>query len=306
MVPTSSLDPKKVIFNFFFHELTYSEKYLSTKGLCFSIPPRQIDYSGYLAGYELLYRSTADLFMTSEEREHYKAKLKDIAFSSYKFLNDYCKYENYLSSEELSFLKTLMRNKNIVIQKADQGNTVVIMDKEKYIQGVKNVISYSSKFIPLNIPPEDYINYIVNAEKKFRKLFNNLYDNNKISKDEFLKICPVCCRPGILYGNPKVHKPVVDNMPKFKPILSAINTPGYNLSKFLIPILEHLTHSEFTVKDSFSFAKEITKYNSSLLMASLVESLFTKIPLKETINNCVSDLHNKNLYNGKLNKLFKL
>ena len=33
-----------------------------------------------------------------------------------------------------------------------------------------------------------------------------------------------------------------------------------------------------------------------------VESLFSNIPLKKTINNCVSDLHNKNLYNGKLNK----
>ena len=44
-------------------------------------------------------------------------------------------------------------------------------------------------------------------------------------------------------------------------------------------------------------------------MASLdVESLFTNIPLKETINNCGSDLHKKHLYNGKLNKsdLFKL
>ena len=202
-----------------------------------------------------------------------------------------------------------MRNKNLVIQRADKGNTVVIIDKDKYIQGVKNVISDSSKFIPLNIPPEDYINYIVNVEKKFRKLFNNLYDNNKISKDELLKICPVGSRPGILYGNPKVHKPVVDNMPKFRPILSAINTPGYNVAKFLIPILEPLTRNEFTVKDSFSFAKEITKYDSSLFMASLdVESLFTNIPLKETVNNCVSDLHNKNLYNGKLNKsdLFKL
>ena len=38
-------------------------------------------------------------------------------------------------------------------------------------------------------------------------------------------------------------------------------------------------------------------------MASLdVESLFTNILLKETINNSVNDLHNKNLYNGKLNK----
>ena len=108
-----------------------------------------------------------------------------------------------------------MRNKNIVMQKADKGNTVVIIDKEKYIQGVKNVMSDSSKFIPLNIPPEDCINCIVNVQKKFRKLFNNLHDNNKISKDELLKICPVGSRPGILCGNPKVHKPVFDNMPKF-------------------------------------------------------------------------------------------
>ena len=97
-------------------------------------------------------------------------------------------------------------------------------------------------------------------------------------------------------------------MTKFWPILSAINTPGYKLAKFLIPILEPLTQNEFTVKDSFSFARKTAKYDSSLFMPILdVESLFTNIPLKETINNCVSDLHNKKLYNGKLTKfdLFK-
>ena len=98
----------------------------------------------------------------------------------------------------------------------------VIIDKEKYIRSVKNIISDSSKLIPLNIPTDDYINYIVNVEKKSRKLLNNLFDNDKISKDEFLKICPVGSRPGILYSNPNVHKPVFDNMPKYRPILSAI------------------------------------------------------------------------------------
>ena len=82
------------------------------------------------------------------------------------------------------------------------------------------------------------INYISNVEEKFRKLFDNLYDNNKISKDELLKIRPVYSRPGILYGNPKLHKPFVDNMPKFNPVLSAINPPGYILAKLLIPINE--------------------------------------------------------------------
>ena len=59
-----------------------------------------------------------------------------------------------------------MRNKSIVIQKADKGNTVVIIYKEKYIHGVKNIISDSSKFIPLNIPSNDYINYLLMVRKK--------------------------------------------------------------------------------------------------------------------------------------------
>ena len=101
-----------------------------------------------------------------------------------------------------------------------------------------------------------------------------MYDSDKISKDDFLKICRVGSRPGMLYGNPKVHKPVVDNMPKFRPILFTINTPEYNLEKCLIPTLEHLSHSEFTVKDYFSFAKEVTKYDSSLLWQVLMLSRY--------------------------------
>ena len=58
------------------------------------------------------------------------------------------------------------------------------------------------------------------------------------------------------------------------------------------------------MKDSFSFAKEVTNFDSSLFMASLdVESLFTNIPLTETIGNCIDDLYNNNLYSGSLNKV---
>ena len=63
-----------------------------------------------------------------------------------------------------------IRNKNIVIQNTGKGNTVVIIDKEKYIEGVKNVISYSFKFLALNLPPENDIKYIANVEKKIKKL----------------------------------------------------------------------------------------------------------------------------------------
>ena len=245
LVATSSHDPE-VIFNFSSYKLSSSDKDLLSKGLCFTIRPKQIDYSNFMTKFELLYRSTLDLSMTTEEKDCFKTKLKDIALSSFKLFSDSCKFENNLSAEEINLLKALMRNKDIIIQKADKGNTVVITDKDKYIEGVKRAISDSNKFVQLNITPDKYLNYIINVEKKFKQLFKDLLYNDKISTDEHDKICPKGSRPGILYGNPKIHKPVVDNFPKFRPILSAINTPGYNLATFLIPILEPLTHNEFT------------------------------------------------------------
>ena len=115
--------------------------------------------------------------------------------------------------------------------------------------------------------------------------------------------------PGILYGNPKVHKTVVNNTPKFRPILSAINTPTYSLAKYLNPILSPLTTNEFTVKNSFDFAKEVVSYDHSIYMASLdVESLFMNILLEETNWNCVNDLLSNRFYSGKLSRkgLFEL
>ena len=74
-------------------------------------------------------------------------------------------------------------------------------------------------------------------------------------------------------------------------LLSAINTPTYSLAKYLNPILSPLTTNEFTGKNSFNFAEDVVHYDHNLYMASLdVESLFTNIPLEETIKNCDNDL----------------
>ena len=102
---------------------------------------------------------------------------------------------------------------------------------------------------------------------------------------------PVGTRPGVMYGSSKVHKASVGNCPPFRPILSALNTPTYKLAKFLVPILKPLTTNEFTVKDSFHFAEEIVDQQHDLFMGSLdVDSLFTNIPLEETIEICTNEL----------------
>ena len=71
-------------------------------------------------------------------------------------------------------------------------------DKEKNIEGVKRSISDLNKFVPLNIRPEKYFNYIIKVEKKFKQYFKDLLENGKISKDEYDKICLKGSRPAIL------------------------------------------------------------------------------------------------------------
>ena len=59
-----------------------------------------------------------------------------------------------------------------------------------------------------------------------------------------------------------------------------------------MPKLSSITFNEFTVKDSFVFAEEIVHQDGKLFMGSFdVDSLFTNIPLKETINICTNLLY---------------
>ena len=83
-----------------------------------------------------------------------------------------------------------------------------------------------------------------------------------------------------MYGSAKVHKIVIDSLPSFRPILSAIGTPTNKLGKFLVPMLEPLTINEYTIKDSCTSSEELQGFDSKLVVASFdIESLITNIPL---------------------------
>ena len=87
-----------------------------------------------------------------------------------------------------------------------------------------------------------------------------------------------------MYGPSKIHKPLVNGFPKLRPIFSALNIGTYKWAKFFVALL-HLTSHEFTLKDSFEFAKINYEQDAALFMASLdVDSLFTNFLLEETIN----------------------
>ena len=68
-----------------------------------------------------------------------KTKTKETALSSFRQYNK--SPQQNLSKEELAALASLSKNKDIVIQKSDKGNSVVIVDKETYIKGMENLLS---------------------------------------------------------------------------------------------------------------------------------------------------------------------
>jgi hypothetical protein len=87
-----------------------------------------------------------------------------------------------------------------------------------------------------------------------------------------------------MYGLPKIHKP---NVP-MRPIVSSRDSPSRELSRFLLPILKPLSgYTDSHVVNTKHFV-EITKdlqvTDTDMLVSFDVESLFTNIPVKETLN----------------------
>ena len=104
-----------------------------------------------------------------------------------------------------------------------------------------------------------------------------------LSESQYSNLCVSGSSPGVMYGLPKVHK---DNTP-LRPILSANNTSNYKIAKFIVPLLQPFTTNSHTIKNSFEFSRSIASIrnaNSYSMCSYDITSLFTQIPLQETIN----------------------
>ena len=95
--------------------------------------------------------------------------------------------------------------------------------------------------------------------------------------------------PGVLYGLPKVHK----TGSHFRPIVSSVNSYNFNLASFLVNVLKPISTNQFTIKDSFTFVDwaKTHQHNNDVMCSFDVCSLFTNVPLNETIEICLTKLY---------------
>ena len=285
---TETNDPTKVIFNFSNRELTDSEKKLLVKGLNLSIPPKSLNYADFLAPFEFLYTKLLKAHpngIDNSTADPLRAAIKDSAFECFHSYDP--KVEQNLTKDKYNSLKVLLKDENIIIQKSDKANSGVILNKNDYVKRMEELLADKTKLKKLNIETGKDYNHIHNQELKISETLRSLKKAGSMLSSTYERINPRGTIPSVLYGLFKVHKPTVNNIPKLRPILSAINSPTYKLSQYINTLLKPFTTNKFTAKDSFAFANDIQSQNASQFMASLdVDSLFTNIPLAETIDIC--------------------
>ena len=225
----------------------------------------------------------------NEDLDYVKTRTKEAALSSYRNYNN--NVPQHFSEEEFLALQNLRKNKNIVIQKSGNGNSAVIVNKPDDLKKMENLLNDTRKFEKNNLKNDGILGFAVNQDKRVDNILKKLVLSNSISEETRRPSKRVGTRAGIISGFCKVHKDIIDNYPPFRPILLAINTPKHKLAKFTVTTLKSLTSNQYTVKGTFIFTEEIAEQDFESFMANRdVYSLFTDIPLEETLDICANTI----------------
>ena len=153
------------------------------------------------------------------------------------------------------------------------------MNRKDYICGINNIINDWSKFKLLTEDPTSL------RERQLQRFLRKLKNGRFFNDDAYKSIYSTGSRPARMYGLPKLNK-MFDSVPAFRPIFASIGIYNYQLAKFLGKLLDDVIPNGHSTKNTFSFVEELktVSVTNKYMVSDDVTSLFTNIPLKETIN----------------------
>lgn len=167
--------------------------------------------------------------------------------------------------------KFLKDHPDILVSKADKGNTTVLINKTDYIDKISDMLEDNTTYKCINKDTTATI------QRKLNTMVGSWEKQNKITCLEGKLLKSYHGVVAKLYGLPKIHKV---NVP-YRPIVSSIGTPLYQLSAFLSVILNKTVGmSRTSVKNSIDFKNKIANIvlpNNYIILSLDVVSLFTNI-----------------------------
>ena len=276
------------IINLSDYELSEVERKRLQLGLEYSFVNKNRDLKKKLAANLETLASQASSFVDHTKLEDFHEFLRayaDIFTKNIYATKDYT-YKN---------LKNLIENKDLVVISGDKDSCVVILkrgDYDKKLQGMIDEGNTNGTYAPT-------ADTILNDLKKFQDFLRR---NFKGKFDRYKDMRPVSNQPGRLYATAKTHKfssldEITIEKLKFRPIISQVGTYTYNAAKVIADYLKPLCQNEYKINDTQSFPsmlKDQEPLNPNEEYVSYdVESLFTNIPVDETINYIINEIYQK-------------
>lgn len=189
--------------------------------------------------------------------------------------------DKYLTQCYHSAKRFFNENQQLISLQADKGNKTVIMKRDDYLEKMNALVSDNNTYTKMRNNPT------ARVKRRNNELALRWSQNKYIDVKERAYINTSSAWPPRIYGLPKIHKP---NIP-LRPIVSSINAPTYNMSKFLANIIrKSINHEKYNILNSYTFHDFIVKQKipQNYILVSLdVVSLFTNIPMdivKENID----------------------
>ena len=201
-------------------------------------------------------------------------------------------------------LKGLIKNKNLCVLSGDKDSCVIIMNKQDYIVKLEEMLNEGIKKGTYE-RANDTTMYDLETFQSF--LYRNF--RNHPSYD---KMRPKSNQPARLYATAKTHKfnnldKVTVEKLKFRPIVDQTGTATYDAAKVIGEYLKPLALNEYKINDCLKFPhmiKELPPLQKNEEYVSYdVDSLFTNIPLKETIDYIIHKIYNEKFLKPICNKL---
>ena len=92
----------------------------------------------------------------------------------------------------------MSRTCNLIIQKADHGNSVVLVEKDVSIRNMENIIfDDASKFVKIKIK-EEILNFSINHPRRISDYSKSLEKSGSLTNDQYKKVKVNGGRLGIL------------------------------------------------------------------------------------------------------------
>ena len=300
-------DPDKTVQNYSSILLPARIKTLLAFGLDFGIPVFKLDYYKFFTPLEsLAYRLSKE--KCASDISDFFGKMSNIAQKFFHTFKPHKVFSPVISREDLQLLKDFSKKSNIIVSPPDKGNGVVVLDKSTYISSMMNIVGDATKFKLISEPIEGLCRKV---EGKINRFLYGIKDKRVITDDAYQKLRSTGSGPGVMYGQPKTHKKDFSTKFQCRPIMAAYNLASYKIAKFIVPILSPFTTNQYTILNSTEFSRKISSIPNAdqLFMASFdIDSLFTNIPLHETIGICLQKLFSDpgvSTVFGFTDKLFK-